>query len=77
MLIRRSDASITNLKELFLAGAFGNYINRASAQRIGLINFPSDKVEAAGNTAPLGAKLALFLTEGLACSFASVASTWR
>jgi uncharacterized 2Fe-2S/4Fe-4S cluster protein (DUF4445 family) len=43
-----------------LAGAFGNYINRASARRIGLIDFPIEKVEPAGNTALLGAKLALF-----------------
>ena len=51
-------------KKTLLAGAFGNYINRASAQRIGLINFPPEKVEAAGNTALLGAKLALFRPEG-------------
>ena len=45
---------------LYLAGAFGNYINRASAQRIGLIKFPPDMVTPSGNTALLGAKLALF-----------------
>jgi uncharacterized 2Fe-2S/4Fe-4S cluster protein (DUF4445 family) len=49
-----------HLSRLYLAGAFGNYIDRASAQRIGLIDFPPDRVEAAGNTALLGAKLALF-----------------
>jgi uncharacterized 2Fe-2S/4Fe-4S cluster protein (DUF4445 family) len=48
------------LTRLYLAGAFGNYIDRASAQRIGLIDFPPERVEAAGNTALLGAKLALF-----------------
>ena len=48
------------LARLYLAGAFGNYIDRASAQRIGLIDFPPERVEAAGNTALLGAKLALF-----------------
>jgi uncharacterized 2Fe-2S/4Fe-4S cluster protein (DUF4445 family) len=48
------------LSRLYLAGAFGNYIDRASAQRIGLIDFPPERVEAAGNTALLGAKLALF-----------------
>ena len=45
---------------VWLAGAFGNYINRASARRIGLIDFPPEKVFPAGNTALLGAKLALF-----------------
>ena len=54
----------TGLSRLYLAGAFGNYINRASAQRIGLLDFPPDRVEAAGNTALLGAKLALFSLDG-------------
>lgn len=45
---------------LYLAGAFGNYVNRTSAQRIGLIDCPPDQVQPAGNTALLGAKLALF-----------------
>ena len=64
ILLERFGSSGSDLKKLYLAGAFGNYINRASAQRIGLISFPSDKVEAAGNTALLGAKLALFLPSG-------------
>jgi uncharacterized 2Fe-2S/4Fe-4S cluster protein (DUF4445 family) len=46
---------------LYLAGAFGNYINRASARRIGLLEFPLDLIEPAGNTALLGAKQSLFL----------------
>ena len=73
MLLDRFGASAGKLKKLYLAGAFGNYINRASAQRIGLINFPSEKVEAAGNTALLGAKLALFLPEGEDGSFTAFA----
>jgi uncharacterized 2Fe-2S/4Fe-4S cluster protein (DUF4445 family) len=59
-LLDQLGASAQDLKKLYLAGAFGNYINRASAERIGLISFPPEKVEAAGNTALLGAKLALF-----------------
>jgi uncharacterized 2Fe-2S/4Fe-4S cluster protein (DUF4445 family) len=51
------------MKRLYLAGAFGNYINRASAQRIGLIKFPPEQVQPSGNTALLGAKLALFEPE--------------
>jgi len=35
---------------------------RSSARRIGLIDFPEEKVHPAGNTALLGAKLALFGT---------------
>jgi uncharacterized 2Fe-2S/4Fe-4S cluster protein (DUF4445 family) len=51
------------MTRLYLAGAFGNYINRSSARRIGLIKFPPDKVTPSGNTALLGAKLALFEPE--------------
>jgi len=58
LLMQRRGAK--ELSRLYLAGAFGNYIDRASARRIGLIDFPPDRVEAAGNTALLGAKLALF-----------------
>lgn len=70
MLLDRFGASAVDLKKLYLAGAFGNYINRVSAQRIGLINFPAEKVEAAGNTALLGAKLALFRSDGEDGSYA-------
>jgi uncharacterized 2Fe-2S/4Fe-4S cluster protein (DUF4445 family) len=45
---------------IYLAGAFGNYINRNSARRIGLLDAPAGMIRAAGNTALLGAKLALF-----------------
>jgi uncharacterized 2Fe-2S/4Fe-4S cluster protein (DUF4445 family) len=58
LLMQRKGAK--ELTRLYLAGAFGNYIDRASAQGIGLIDFPPERVEAAGNTALLGAKLALF-----------------
>ncbi len=60
LLLGRLGAGINDVKKLYLAGAFGNYISRASARRIGLIDMPIDQVSPAGNTALLGAKLALF-----------------
>jgi uncharacterized 2Fe-2S/4Fe-4S cluster protein (DUF4445 family) len=45
---------------VYLAGAFGNYLRTASARRIGLLPFAEDQMRPAGNTALLGAKLALF-----------------
>ena len=60
LLLGRLGACINDVKKLYLAGAFGNYISRASARRIGLIDMPIDQVSPAGNTALLGAKLALF-----------------
>ncbi len=60
ILLAQWGAGFEDVSQVHLAGAFGNYINRTSARRIGLINFLEDKVRAAGNTALLGAKLALF-----------------
>jgi uncharacterized 2Fe-2S/4Fe-4S cluster protein (DUF4445 family) len=60
MLTARLGASLGDIEQLHLAGAFGNYIRRASAQRIGLLRVPLHRVAPAGNTALLGAKRALF-----------------
>ena len=60
ILLRQWGATPADVQRVWLAGAFGNYINRGSARRIGLIDFPPEKVFPAGNTALLGAKLALF-----------------
>ncbi|MCX8107912.1 MAG: ASKHA domain-containing protein [Verrucomicrobiae bacterium] len=56
LLLERWGVSGPELERVWLAGAFGNYINRISARRIGLIPFPVDKVLPAGNTALRGAK---------------------
>jgi uncharacterized 2Fe-2S/4Fe-4S cluster protein (DUF4445 family) len=60
ILLEQWGATKDDLVQVFLAGAFGNYINHTSARRIGLLDFDGGKVRPAGNTALLGAKLALF-----------------
>jgi uncharacterized 2Fe-2S/4Fe-4S cluster protein (DUF4445 family) len=60
LLCRQLGATLDDLARVHLAGAFGNYINMASARRIGLLELPAEKIQPAGNTALLGAKLALF-----------------
>ncbi|MCX6621497.1 MAG: ASKHA domain-containing protein, partial [Acidobacteria bacterium] len=60
ILLERLGATPADVSRVYLAGAFGNYINRASARRIGLLPFPEEKIEPAGNTSLLGAKMALF-----------------
>ena len=60
MLATRRGATPAGIGRLHLAGAFGNYISRASAQRIGLLRLPVERIVFAGNTALLGAKRALF-----------------
>lgn len=45
---------------LYIAGAFGNFINLENAIKLGLLEFPVDKITRFGNTALIGAKMALF-----------------
>jgi uncharacterized 2Fe-2S/4Fe-4S cluster protein (DUF4445 family) len=49
-----------DVKEVMLAGGFGNYIDIASAVRIGLLpELPLEKITYVGNAAALGAQIAL------------------
>ncbi len=59
LLLARLGLRPEDLGRIWLAGAFGNYLSRASARRISLLDFPPERVEPAGNTALRGARLAL------------------
>ena len=60
ILLKRLGRRVDEIDRLYLAGAFGNYVSRSSAARIGLIKVPVSRVRPAGNTSLRGAKLALF-----------------
>ncbi len=72
ILLDRIGADREQLKTLYLAGAFGNYISKESARRIGLLEFPANTIQPAGNTALLGAKMALFQPEAEATLFPAI-----
>jgi uncharacterized 2Fe-2S/4Fe-4S cluster protein (DUF4445 family) len=72
ILVQQWGARMDDLSQVYLAGAFGNYINRSSARRIGLLDFPPEKLMAAGNTALLGARMALFESAPANLSFPEV-----
>lgn len=60
VLLQKLDLTARDLDEVLLAGAFGNYIRRANARRIGLLpQIPCKRIQFVGNAASLGAKLAL------------------
>jgi uncharacterized 2Fe-2S/4Fe-4S cluster protein (DUF4445 family) len=60
LLLQHQQLGPENLAHIYIAGAFGNYLNPASAQRIGLIpEIPLEKVTFIGNAALSGARLAL------------------
>jgi uncharacterized 2Fe-2S/4Fe-4S cluster protein (DUF4445 family) len=60
MLLQDFGASPAEVSKVHLAGAFGNYVNIESAVRIGLMVFDPEQIQPAGNTALLGAKMAMF-----------------
>jgi len=69
LLTERWGCSLTEIKRVHLAGAFGNYVDHRSARRIGLLPFAEDRIEPIGNSALRGAKIALFADD---CAFADL-----
>ena len=63
LLLQRLGTSAGNLQSIYLAGAFGNYVQIESAIGIGLIEAPQSLIHAAGNTALRGAKILLLAPE--------------
>ncbi len=59
-LMRKSGHPTTDLNEIIIAGAFGNYIDPASARILGMIpEVPLDRISFTGNTAGSGARICL------------------
>ncbi|HNV93755.1 MAG TPA: ASKHA domain-containing protein [Methanofastidiosum sp.] len=60
ILLEKLKMTANDIDNLYLAGAFGNYIDIKSAIRIGLIpNVPLDRIKSIGNAAGEGAKISL------------------
>ena len=75
ILLKLLDLDITDIDELLLAGAFGNYLSKKSAVSIGLLpEIPLDKIRAVGNAARIGARACLISKTKLeeACYLPSV-----
>lgn len=64
ILLEKLKITANDIDNLYLAGAFGNYIDIKSAIRIGLIpNIPLDRIKSIGNAAGEGAKISLLSKE--------------
>lgn len=64
ILLRQAGLAPSALTAVLLAGAFGNFIRRSNARRIGLLPpIPCSRIRFIGNAASLGAKLALLAEE--------------
>jgi uncharacterized 2Fe-2S/4Fe-4S cluster protein (DUF4445 family) len=60
LLEKRLSKSDSDIKQVFLAGAFGNYIRPRSAVRIGMLPaVPIERIQSIGNAASSGAQLIL------------------
>ncbi len=70
ILIKSLDLDFNDIERVFLAGGFGNYLDREKAITIGLIpDLPLEKIRFVGNTSIIGAKLALLSQEAFERSY--------
>jgi len=66
ILMDRLGLGEQDIREVYLAGAFGNYVRPGSAMAIGLLPvLPKAKITQVGNAAGSGAKMALLSTRAL------------
>ncbi|TWT79084.1 Na(+)-translocating NADH-quinone reductase subunit F [Planctomycetes bacterium CA13] len=65
MLLGQLDRKVEDVDDVFLCGAFGNYLDIPNATRLGLLTFDPQKVIAMGNTALLGAKTVLLSSKDI------------
>jgi uncharacterized 2Fe-2S/4Fe-4S cluster protein (DUF4445 family) len=60
VLLRRNELGASDIDQVIIAGAFGTYIDVASAMAIGMLpRLPLDRFRQVGNAAGMGARLAL------------------
>jgi uncharacterized 2Fe-2S/4Fe-4S cluster protein (DUF4445 family) len=59
ILLEMRGKTLADVSRLYLAGAFGNYLDLDAARRIGLLQVDADRIEPVGNTALRGTKLYL------------------
>ncbi|MCK5135852.1 MAG: DUF4445 domain-containing protein [Bacteroidales bacterium] len=60
ILMNRLSIQPEDISSVYIAGAFGNYINLNNLHQTGMLGFYSDSMHKLGNTALIGAKMFLF-----------------
>jgi uncharacterized 2Fe-2S/4Fe-4S cluster protein (DUF4445 family) len=64
IMLRRLELSVLDIRNLYIAGAFGNFLDIDNAVAIGLIPaLPRERIRFVGNSAIRGAKIAAFYKE--------------
>ncbi|MFQ6090775.1 MAG: ASKHA domain-containing protein, partial [Candidatus Bipolaricaulia bacterium] len=70
ILLQSMGLDFSDLEQLLIAGGFGNYLDREKAIILGLIpDIPLERIRFVGNTAIIGAKMALLSSEALERSY--------
>jgi uncharacterized 2Fe-2S/4Fe-4S cluster protein (DUF4445 family) len=59
LLLKQLGTDLGDIQSVYLAGAFGNYVQIDSAIGVGLLEMPKERIHAAGNAALRGAKILL------------------
>ena len=68
IILRKLGVHAEEVARVYIAGAFGNYINLEKMVRTGMMEFSPDHFRKLGNTALMGAKMFLFSDEGATAS---------
>ncbi len=64
ILLESTQHRFEDIEQLFIAGGFGNYLDREKAITLGMIpDIPLERIRFVGNTSLIGAKMALLSTE--------------
>jgi len=66
VLVKILDLNFSDIKRVYLAGGFGNYLDKENAVTLGLIpDIDRERIQFVGNTSILGAKMALLSKDAL------------
>jgi len=65
ILANKLSIQLTDIKDIYIAGGFGNYINIENVVSTGMIELSTEKIHKMGNTALIGAKMFLFSDQGI------------
>ena len=67
LLLKNLNIEASDIEQVFLAGAFGNYIRKENALKIGLLpDIAPEKIHFIGNAAASGAQMMLLCSESRA-----------
>lgn len=74
ILLRKLKIELSDISRIYIAGAFGTYINLESMSRLNMMNVPPERFRKLGNSALIGAKMFLFSNEDVCESILTLTS---